>query len=461
MTDTMWETLTGDPETVQATARELSWRAEGILGASERVGLFTATAGPRSLALSRMVDVIGRLRSDVSRGGEALSQAGQALAEYAGVLGPARDDSRYCAQMLEDLRRRQAYLIDHVAQLRREHATASRREENARRDSTPDRHQIAVRDRAGDRLRDQIDQAEDGLADVAAMIQEYERRWCEDARVKQEAGSLAGARLEVAMEIGGLGHHQPWRFCPILCFIPPIRFPRLFVALADGFRAAKQYLQSEPGQALYQSGNVVTHFALGLPKIKKAIDVVRLGSSAVKYEAMAAQIARLSPKAAALSPAISNAMRGLQRGRLLGAGGMVSKITSRLGPVAKIAGPALGVAGGALMVVDGAQRLFNTEYSGARGVVDRVMGGAGIVTGGAMIGIATGALALGPVGLAVVGVAAAAVGVWAVGNMVVDHWDDIKSTGARIGKGISDVASKAGGAAKAAWNGLKSLFGGG
>ncbi|GAA1850112.1 hypothetical protein [Myceligenerans crystallogenes] len=113
----------------------------------------------------------------------------------------------------------------------------------------------------------------------------------------------------------------------------------------------------------------------------------------------------------------------------------------------------IGGAGGALAIYDGVNRMFNTQYDGARGVMDRVMGGVGVVGGAGSIAIALGGAALlGPVGVGVVVGAGLAAGAWALGNMVWDAYGDEISAFASdatewVGDTVGDAAEAVGDAA--------------
>ncbi|MCB7135732.1 WXG100 family type VII secretion target [Cellulosimicrobium marinum] len=123
-------------------------------------------------------------------------------------------------------------------------------------------------------------------------------------------------------------------------------------------------------------------------------------------------------------------------------------ILARLGTF----GRAAGVVGGAFSIYGGMQQMFNTQYDGARGGVDRVMGGLSVVSGAGTIGLMLGAAPLlGPVGVGVVVGAGIVAGAWALGNVVVDNWDAISGFAANPGQyladGWDDVTELAGNAA--------------
>ncbi|WP_369370951.1 WXG100 family type VII secretion target [Promicromonospora sp. Populi] len=117
-------------------------------------------------------------------------------------------------------------------------------------------------------------------------------------------------------------------------------------------------------------------------------------------------------------------------------------LASSAGNIARFAGTAGGIFG----VVGGLNQMFNTQYDGARGWVDRGMGVASVIGGGGGIAIALGAAAfLGPVGVGVVVGAGLVAGAWALGNMVYDNWDTISGA-------VGDAAGAVAGAAGAAWD---------
>lgn len=127
-----------------------------------------------------------------------------------------------------------------------------------------------------------------------------------------------------------------------------------------------------------------------------------------------------------------------------------AKVNPVLTKFAPIAGKLLGVLGGGVMIYDGLKHAINPDYSGARGVVDQVMGvvsvgaGVGTVAGSVLAGTA---LAIGPVGWAAIGVAAAAVGVWQLGNYLYDNNETFRKT---VNATVTTVKV----AAQVAWNWL-------
>lgn len=129
------------------------------------------------------------------------------------------------------------------------------------------------------------------------------------------------------------------------------------------------------------------------------------------------------------------------------------------------AGKFMGAAGGVLGIVGGIDQMFNTQYDGWRGGVDRVMGGIGVAGGVATVGMFLGVAAFAnPVGIGIAVGAGLVTGAWALGNLVYDNWDTIsafasdplpyladgwKETQEFVGdavEGVKDVASDVGNA---------------
>ena len=152
-----------------------------------------------------------------------------------------------------------------------------------------------------------------------------------------------------------------------------------------------------------------------------------------------------------------------------GAGGLVGQTASKLGFADDLgllgklgtgigtAGRVLGGVGGVFGIVGGVNQIFNSQYDGARGTIDQVMGGVSIVGGAGGIALALGGAALlGPVGVGIVIGAGVAAGAWALGNMVADAWgpeisgaasaawDWAGDTTGDIGEGIGNMAETAG-----------------
>ena len=91
-------------------------------------------------------------------------------------------------------------------------------------------------------------------------------------------------------------------------------------------------------------------------------------------------------------------------------------------------GKFMGVAGGAFSIIGGVDQMFNTQYDGWRGGVDRVMGGIGVAGGVATIGMFLGVAAFAnPVGIGIAVGAGLVTGAWALGNLVYDNWDTISA----------------------------------
>ncbi|MEV0951723.1 hypothetical protein [Promicromonospora sp. NPDC050249] len=142
-----------------------------------------------------------------------------------------------------------------------------------------------------------------------------------------------------------------------------------------------------------------------------------------------------------------------------GAKGLVGRTLAEVGgttaDIAKAAkwtttaGRVAGGFGGVLGVVGGLNQMFNTQYDGARGWVDRGMGVASVVGGGGSLMIALGGAAmLGPVGVGVVVGAGLVAGAWALGNLVYDNWDSISGAVGDaanwVGDGVGNMADAAG-----------------
>ncbi|WP_369370954.1 hypothetical protein AB1046_19530 [Promicromonospora sp. Populi] len=145
-------------------------------------------------------------------------------------------------------------------------------------------------------------------------------------------------------------------------------------------------------------------------------------------------------------------------------------IVGRLGTFGKYA----GVAGGAFGIIGGIDQMFNTQYDGWRGGVDRVMGGVGVAGGVATIGMFLGVAAFAnPVGIGIAVGAGLVTGAWALGNLVYDNWDTIsafasdpmpyladgvKEVGEFVGDVASDVGDAVGDAAGAVGDFVGGLF---
>jgi X-X-X-Leu-X-X-Gly heptad repeat protein len=112
------------------------------------------------------------------------------------------------------------------------------------------------------------------------------------------------------------------------------------------------------------------------------------------------------------------------------------KVTGKLARASAV----LGIASGLVDIV-------HPSHDGARGVGDRIAGGLSVAGGTAILLTSAGLIALGPVGGAIVVGALAVAAAWGIGNLVVDHWDDIKkglSTGAKwLGKQGQKVLDQA------------------
>lgn len=125
----------------------------------------------------------------------------------------------------------------------------------------------------------------------------------------------------------------------------------------------------------------------------------------------------------------------LNYSRILDAGGDVAGALSTMladarGIVGNISGVGkyLGIAGGAFSVIGGIDQMFNPQYDGWRGGVDRVMGGIGVAGGVATIGMFLGVAAFAnPVGIGIAVGAGLVTGAWALGNLVYDNWDTISA----------------------------------
>ncbi|MEL7975461.1 hypothetical protein AAG589_06310 [Isoptericola sp. F-RaC21] len=147
--------------------------------------------------------------------------------------------------------------------------------------------------------------------------------------------------------------------------------------------------------------------------------------SALTAAVRAGQLGQYTDEAAGVYRAagglVGNTARSLDMADDLG-------ILGRLGTGIGTAGRIAGGVGGVFGVVGGFNQMFNTQYDGARGVTDRVMGGVSVVGGAGGIAMALGGAAmLGPVGVGVVVGAGVVAGAWALGNLVYDNWDSISA----------------------------------
>ncbi|WP_125773496.1 WXG100 family type VII secretion target [Antribacter gilvus] len=107
-------------------------------------------------------------------------------------------------------------------------------------------------------------------------------------------------------------------------------------------------------------------------------------------------------------------------------------------------GTMFGAVGGVFGVVGGFNQMFNSDYDGARGAVDRVMGGVSVVGGAGSIAIALGGAALlGPVGVGIVVGAGVVAGAWALGNAIYDNWDSISAFVSNPGEVLGDALGEA------------------
>ncbi|GAA2217432.1 hypothetical protein GCM10010413_01280 [Promicromonospora sukumoe] len=142
-------------------------------------------------------------------------------------------------------------------------------------------------------------------------------------------------------------------------------------------------------------------------------------------------------------------------------------IVGRLGTAGKF----MGAAGGVLGIVGGIDQMFNTQYDGWRGGVDRVMGGIGVAGGVATVGMFLGVAAFAnPVGIGIAVGAGLVTGAWALGNLVYDNWDTISAFASdplpyladgvkEVGEFASDVGNAVGDAAGAVGDFVGGLFG--
>lgn len=203
-----------------------------------------------------------------------------------------------------------------------------------------------------------------------------------------------------------------------------------------------------------------------------------LGAKGVGFTLAALKAIKTGPALAGLLSAtrlgdaaeIAAATKGVYRG----AGGLVGRtaasigaaedfgIVGKLSNMAGLASSAgtiarvVGTAGGVFGVVGGLNQMFNTQYDGVRGGVDRVMGGLSVIGGAGGIAMALGGAAmLGPVGVGIAVGAGVVAGAWALGNLVYDNWDSISGaastavdwTGDRlsdVGEGLGNMADAAG-----------------
>jgi hypothetical protein len=107
--------------------------------------------------------------------------------------------------------------------------------------------------------------------------------------------------------------------------------------------------------------------------------------------------------------------------------GMLEDAMGYIGTLGKF-GKFMGAAGGVFGVVGGLDQMFNTQYDGWRGGVDRVMGGIGVAGGVATVGMFLGVAAFAnPVGIGIAVGAGLVTGAWALGNLVYDNWDTISA----------------------------------
>lgn len=129
--------------------------------------------------------------------------------------------------------------------------------------------------------------------------------------------------------------------------------------------------------------------------------------------------------------------------------GIIGKLGDKLGMAASTVGTlgrVVGTAGGVFGVVGGFNQMFNTQYDGVRGGVDRVMGGLSVIGGAGGIAMALGGAAmLGPVGVGIVVGAGVVAGAWALGNLVYDNRE-------AIGAAASTAWNATTGAVSDAWN---------
>jgi len=129
-------------------------------------------------------------------------------------------------------------------------------------------------------------------------------------------------------------------------------------------------------------------------------------------------------------------------------------IVGRLGTFGKY----MGVAGGAFGIIGGIDQMFNTQYDGWRGGVDRVMGGVGVAGGVATIGMFLGVAAFAnPVGIGIAVGAGLVTGAWALGNLVYDNWDTISAFASDPLPYLADGVKEVGEFANDAWEGAKDV----
>jgi hypothetical protein len=129
-------------------------------------------------------------------------------------------------------------------------------------------------------------------------------------------------------------------------------------------------------------------------------------------------------------------------------------IVGRLGTAGKF----MGVAGGAFGIIGGIDQMFNTQYDGWRGGVDRVMGGVGVAGGVATIGMFLGVAAFAnPVGIGIAVGAGLVTGAWALGNLVYDNWDTISAFASDPMPYLADGVKEVGEFASDAWEGTKDV----
>jgi uncharacterized protein YukE len=137
--------------------------------------------------------------------------------------------------------------------------------------------------------------------------------------------------------------------------------------------------------------------------------------------------------------------------------GMLADGMGYLGRMGAI-GKYMGAAGGVFGVIGGIDQMFNTQYDGWRGGVDRVMGGIGVAGGVATVGMFLGVAAFAnPVGIGIAVGAGLVTGAWALGNLVYDNWDTISAFASDPMPYLADGVKEVGEFASDTWEGAKDV----
>jgi hypothetical protein len=202
-------------------------------------------------------------------------------------------------------------------------------------------------------------------------------------------------------------------------------------------------------------GGLVLGGTLGIKALTTTLGVIKAVKTGTALNSFL-QARRLGDLAA-MADTTRDVYRGASGlfGRTLASVGGVGDDLANAAKFGTTAGRVLGGFGGVLGIVGGFNQMFNTQYDGVRGGIDRVMGGVSVVGGAGGLAIALGGAALlGPVGVGIAVGAGVVAGAWALGNLVYDNWDSISgaaSTAAGwVGDRAGDVAEGIGNMADAA-----------